>query len=222
MYNPNKPEKYHIKTFGLCDSLTGYAYNLLIYFGAETSFDDIGDTGQSEKIFHSLLKPLGTGHHLFADQYYMTYKLIEYLIAKKTYCTGTLMANRKYFPNEIKSIKMRHMECAALVNQLLAEADTSKPLDHKQHKIAQPNIPVNSNQPSHLVKWVKNDRNCVVCSGPEEQIICVTLVMFIYMQKSALVHFILPEVRHLIFNRLHTSLLQKFYLLCTVVLGSEK
>ena len=33
-----------------------------------------------------------------------------------------------------------------LVNQLLAEADTSKPLDHKQHKIAQPNIPVNSNQ----------------------------------------------------------------------------
>ena len=110
MYNPNKPEKYHIKTFGLCDSLTGYAYNLLIYFGAETSFDDIGDTGQSEKIFHSLLKPLGTGHHLFADRYYTTHKLTEYLIAKKTYYTGTLMANRKNFPNEIKSIKMQHME----------------------------------------------------------------------------------------------------------------
>ena len=109
MYNPNKPEKYHIKSFGLCDSWTGYAYNLLIYFGAET-FDDIGDTGQSEKIFHSLLKPLGTGHHLFADRYYTTYKLIEYLIAKKTYCTGTLMASCKNFPNEIKSIKMRHME----------------------------------------------------------------------------------------------------------------
>ena len=96
------------------------------------------------------------------------------------------------------------------MNQLLAEADTIKPLDHKQHKIARPNILVNSNQPSHLVKWVKNDRNCVVCSGPEEQIICVTLVMFIYMQKSALVHFILPEV--LILNRLHTSLLQKLRL----------
>ena len=55
----------------------------LIYFGTETSFDDIGDTGQSEKIFHSLLKPLGTGHHLFADRYYTTHKLIEYLIVKK-------------------------------------------------------------------------------------------------------------------------------------------
>ena len=43
-----------------------------------------------------------------------------------------------------------------------------------------------------------------------EQIICVTLIMFIYMQKSALVHFILPEV--LILNRLHTSLLQKLRL----------
>ena len=40
MYNPNKPEKYHIKTFGLCDSITGYAYNLLIYFGKETSYQD--------------------------------------------------------------------------------------------------------------------------------------------------------------------------------------
>ena len=68
MYNPNKSEKYHIKTFGLCDSLTGYAYNLLIYFGAETSFDDIGDTGQSEKIFHSLLKPIGTGHDISYSQ----------------------------------------------------------------------------------------------------------------------------------------------------------
>ena len=50
-----------------------------------------------------------------------------------------------------------------LVNQLLDEADTIKSLDHRQHKkSARPNIPVNSNQPSHLVKWVKNNRNCIV------------------------------------------------------------
>ena len=56
-----------------------------------------------------------------------------------------------------------------LVNQLLAEADTIKPLDQKQHKIARPNILLNSNQPSHLVKWVKNDRNCLVFSGPGQR-----------------------------------------------------
>ena len=30
-YNLNKPEKYHIKTLGVCDSATDYAYNLLTY-----------------------------------------------------------------------------------------------------------------------------------------------------------------------------------------------
>ena len=38
MNNPNKLEKCYIKTFGLCDSIAGYAYILLIYFGNETSY----------------------------------------------------------------------------------------------------------------------------------------------------------------------------------------
>ena len=70
MCNPNKPEKYHIKTFGLCDSITGYAYNLLIYFGKDTSFKEDFNVGNSEKIFEYLMRPLGTGHHIFADRYY--------------------------------------------------------------------------------------------------------------------------------------------------------
>jgi len=110
MYNPNKPEKYHLKSFGLCDSETGYAYNLLLYFGADTSYEDFGDVGQSEKVFHALLGPLGSGHHVFADRYYTTHKLITYLIEKNTYYTGTLMSNRKNFPDEIKTMKLKHME----------------------------------------------------------------------------------------------------------------
>ena len=61
MYNPSKLEKYHIKTFGLCDSHTGYAYNLLIYF------EKTVPGGQSEKIFEYLLRPLGSGHHVLSD-----------------------------------------------------------------------------------------------------------------------------------------------------------
>lgn len=38
-YNPSKPSKFHIKTYGLCDSLTGYVYNLLPYFVRDTSFN---------------------------------------------------------------------------------------------------------------------------------------------------------------------------------------
>ena len=110
MYNPNKPEKYHIKTFGLCDSLTGYAYNLLIYFGKETLYQDGMSGGKSEKVFEYSLRPLGSGHHIYADRYCTTHSLIEYLTSKRTCYTGTLMANRKYFPSEIKNPKIQHME----------------------------------------------------------------------------------------------------------------
>ena len=74
MHNPTKPEKYHIKIFGICyyDSLTGYAYNLLIYFCQETSVNKELEWGQSEKVFEYLL---GSGHHIIADRYYATHSL---------------------------------------------------------------------------------------------------------------------------------------------------
>ena len=99
-YNAAKPKKHHIKIFGLCDSVTGYAYNILIYFGKDTSYNlTNGDvSGQSEKVFEYLLQPLGKGHHVFADRYYTTHALMKYLISKKMYCTCTLNLNRKNFP----------------------------------------------------------------------------------------------------------------------------
>ena len=112
MYNPNKPEKYHLKTFGLCDSVTGYTFNLLIYFGADTSYAGELDKGQSEKVFHFLMQPLGIGHHIFADRYYTTGALIDYLVKEKTYYTGTLQTNRKGFTPEMKTLKtsLQHKE----------------------------------------------------------------------------------------------------------------
>ena len=78
--NPSKPSKYHMKTFGVCDSTTGYAQNILTHFVRETSYnEDIIDATMSEKVFEYLLSPLGTGHQVFADRYYTTYKLLAYM-----------------------------------------------------------------------------------------------------------------------------------------------
>ena len=58
-YNPSKPSKYHIKTYGLCDSATGFAYNILTYIGSDTSYSiEINYKGNSENIFEYLLRPL--------------------------------------------------------------------------------------------------------------------------------------------------------------------
>ena len=82
----------------------------MTYYGSETSYsDDMADTGQSEKIFEYLLRPLGEGHHVFVDRYYTTYNLLMYLNEQKFYYTGTLMGNRKNFPAVLKE-SMKHLE----------------------------------------------------------------------------------------------------------------
>lgn len=105
-FNAAKPHKYHIKSFGLVDSSTGYVLNLLTYYGAETSYDPEADTDvqgrTSVKIFQTLLKPIGVGYHIFADRWYTTRVLIDTMIADKQYYTGTVQAQRSGFPTEIR------------------------------------------------------------------------------------------------------------------------
>ena len=67
-YNHSKPSKYHIKTFGLFDSLTIYCYNVMTYIGTETSYTKSKKGGkQSEKIFEYLPHPPAKVHHTHAD-----------------------------------------------------------------------------------------------------------------------------------------------------------
>ena len=61
-YNPSKQSKYHIMTHELCDSTTGFAYNILTYFGSDTSYSiEMNDKGNSEIILEYFLIPLGKG-----------------------------------------------------------------------------------------------------------------------------------------------------------------
>lgn len=113
-YNASKPSKYHIKTFGLCDSITGYVYNILTYFGKNTSYNPAldKDSGEAVKVFEYLLQNVGSGHHVFADRYYTTLKLLNHLKGKRLYYTGTVQTNRVGFPKVIrkKTLKLQHRE----------------------------------------------------------------------------------------------------------------
>ena len=81
-FNAAKPHKYHIKTFGLCDAMTGYVVNLLIYFGRHTAYIETQDRNSEHaiEVFNTLLEPFHPHHHhIFADRYYTTFALIEFL-----------------------------------------------------------------------------------------------------------------------------------------------
>ncbi|CAG5121162.1 unnamed protein product [Candidula unifasciata] len=100
-FNAQKPKKYHIKTFGLCDAATGYVVNLLVYFGRDTSYNPEldADSGHAAR-----------ATTFFADRYYTTRVLLDHLLQQETYFTGTLNLNRKDFPPQLRVHTVNHLE----------------------------------------------------------------------------------------------------------------
>ena len=94
--NTSKPSKYHIKSFGLCDSSNGYVLNLLTYYGSQTSYDPATDPNSvvSVKIFDELLSCVGKGYHVYADRWYVTKALVDYMLVKGHFFTGMVLSNR--------------------------------------------------------------------------------------------------------------------------------
>ncbi|KAK3731262.1 hypothetical protein RRG08_025804 [Elysia crispata] len=111
-FNAAKPHKYHIKTFGLCDAMTGYVVNLLIYFGRHTAYIETQDRNSEHaiKVFNTLLEPFHPHHHIFADRYYTTFALIEFLRKNGYNYTGTVQVNRRGFAMEWKQQRLTHMQ----------------------------------------------------------------------------------------------------------------
>lgn len=117
-YNASKPKKYHIKSYGLCDSITGYVFNLMVYFGADTAYKPETDPKSSHavKIFDKLLEGITGHHHLFADRYYSSLPLVQFLRQKNHHYTGTLNSNRRGFPPEMKDKKISVNEPKWFIN----------------------------------------------------------------------------------------------------------
>ncbi|GFO02851.1 PiggyBac transposable element-derived protein 4-like [Plakobranchus ocellatus] len=69
VYNPDKPNKFGIKIFELCDSDTSYCSSLEIYTRKKPCFPH----GQTFDVVIGLITPyLEEGRTLFVDNYYMS------------------------------------------------------------------------------------------------------------------------------------------------------
>lgn len=111
-YMPDKPEKWGMKIFKLCDS-RGFMFNFDVYTGADE------DKEESESTIDSLVLRLTEQlhgeypYHLFCDNFYSSIPLAKKLLSKKIYFTGTLRENRKYIPKVLRDFKVQHKgECA--------------------------------------------------------------------------------------------------------------
>ena len=155
-FNASKPKKFHIKSFGLVDSNTGYVVNLLIYFGSTTSYVStaLDDEGIAVKIFDTLLQPLsGTGYHVYCDRWYTTRKLVDHMLSKQINLTATVMANRRGFPLQARSVRLGVGDSAFWIRE-----DSKVILCAFRDKKAKKHVIVVSTESSNEEVEVKKDR----------------------------------------------------------------
>uniref|UniRef100_A0A673MY08 PiggyBac transposable element-derived protein 4-like n=1 Tax=Sinocyclocheilus rhinocerous TaxID=307959 RepID=A0A673MY08_9TELE len=82
VYNPQKP----IKSYILCDSETGYCFNMKPYCGESAALKDT--------VVSLLDRLAGHGYRLFMDHFYNSVQLCKHLLDLKTHVCGTIRKNR--------------------------------------------------------------------------------------------------------------------------------
>nr|XP_039258511.1 piggyBac transposable element-derived protein 4-like [Styela clava] len=105
----------------IADSTTGYIFNVKIDYG-NPNLEQLppGVTKTSNLVLQLMESHLDRGYHVFVDRLYNSVALAEELQRRKTSITGTVMANRKGLPAEIKT-KLKKGEIISLrKGQLLA------------------------------------------------------------------------------------------------------
>lgn len=96
-YMPNKPHKWGIKLFVLCDSF-GYAYRFEIYNGAGDNIvlPECPDLGSSANVVVRLSQTVNNfvNHIIYFDNFYTSLPLLVYLRARGIFSLGTVRVNR--------------------------------------------------------------------------------------------------------------------------------
>ncbi|KAI2645499.1 PiggyBac transposable element-derived protein 4 [Labeo rohita] len=88
---PSKRNRFGVKFFVLCDVLTGYVQDMIIYSGSTTDIQHYQGLGISGSVVMTLLAPyLRKGHVLYVDNWYSSPTLFQHLLSLGTGACGTL------------------------------------------------------------------------------------------------------------------------------------
>ena len=106
VYNPDKPQKYGIKAYMICDGTNGYICKFKLYTGKS----DIphSENGATYDLVFDLMRDFyGQGHVLYMDNYYSSPQLYWDLYLVGVGASGTLRANRKGVPQIVKDKNLK-------------------------------------------------------------------------------------------------------------------
>ena len=124
VYNPMKPNRFHIKLFQVSEAESGYILGFHVYTGKDSSCISLaskpldGDCTKTTKVVLGLLeetKSLDKGHHIYMDNYYTSPELFRELFHRETYACGTAR-KRKGMPKTIADAKLKPLESIFMRN----------------------------------------------------------------------------------------------------------
>ena len=159
VYLPDKPHKYGIKVYMLCEADSGFVYNFDIYHG-------VGNTTSGLVI--DLLKNLkNKGYFVFMDNFYNSVKLSQELINAGIHSCGTLRLNRgasKSLQEKAKNLKTGEIvsEKIGNVNIIVWQDKKTVPMITTYHDNHNETIPVIRNSKKvekGKTKWFKTTVN---------------------------------------------------------------
>ena len=88
MFNPQKPVRYGIRSYILCDSRTAYCYNVKPYTAEKRQMTLI------ETVTFLLHDLKNKGYHLYMDNFYNSMNMTTEMLSLKTHTCGTMRRNR--------------------------------------------------------------------------------------------------------------------------------
>ena len=108
-YIPSKRARFGVKICKLCEAHSSYIWNMIMYTGIDTPFNNEYDQYGSGTccvmtLAHDLLNK---GYCLSLDNFYTSPELAELLISKKTDIYGTIRPSRKNLPPALKNEKLK-------------------------------------------------------------------------------------------------------------------
>ena len=103
-YLPNKPVKRGFKVWVLGDSRNGYFTDFEVYTGKK---GNKSEKQLGKRVVRDLTKCLkGKHHHVYFDNYFTSFELIDELLTDGIYGCGTIRIDRKIFPAQLRKAKL--------------------------------------------------------------------------------------------------------------------